>query len=152
MDDWASKAAAKLKEQQQNARLQSEAFVEKQRIKKTGGTPHWLEVRAAVQQKCQDFNRESQVIPPILNFEVVPNSELSVRADIQGNHRNLYAHFDSERCVLEWNCDPDNRRGIWGMATTGDGEAVFVQGPVAAPITPKEIARTMLNALLRMDI
>jgi hypothetical protein len=152
MDDWGSKAAAKFKEQQQNVRLQTEAFVEQQRIKRSSGTPHWLEVREAVEQRCKDFNREVKVVPPILNFEVVPNSELSVRADIQGNHRDLFAHFDSEQCVLDWNCTPDKKRGAWGMATTRDGGIVFVRGTELAPITPNEIAKIMLNALLRMDV
>lgn len=152
MDDWASKAAAKLKQQQQNAQLQTEAFVEQQRIKKVSATPHWLEVRAAVEQKCKDFNREAKAMPPILNFEVAPNSELKVRVDIGGDHRYLTAEFDSQRAVLNWQCEPDSRHGVWGMSATGDGGIVFVQGQVSAPIAPDEIARIMLNALLRMDV
>jgi hypothetical protein len=152
MNDWASKAAAKLNEQQQDARLQTEAFVEQQRIKKASGTPHWLEVREAIKQKCEGFNREIRAANSILEFEVVPNSELKVRADIQGNHRFLIAKFDAQTCVLDWYCEPDKRHGKWGMATTGDGGIVFVQGAIADPITPDEIARIMLNALLRVDV
>jgi len=152
MDDWAMKAAAKLKEQFQAAQLQDEAFVGRQRIKKANATPQWLKVREAVKQNCEAFNRETQDKRIHLEFEVVPSTEIRVRLDIDGSHRFLTGSFDAQRCVLEWSLDPDKRNGVWGMAIKGEDELVFVRGAQCEPITPEAMAKEMLNALLRINV
>jgi hypothetical protein len=148
LNDWASKSAAKLNKQLADQKVQSAEFLEKQRLKKANGTPLWMEVREAVKTSCEDFNREMS--RPVLCFEVTPNKELKVRADVEGMHRCLIAQFDAERCFIEWECE-EKRKGPWGMATTSNGDVVFVKSaPVYEQITPKAIAEVMLNSLLRL--
>ncbi|SRR5712692_1389400 len=150
MNDWATKVAEKLKEQHENDQLQTTAFLEKQRLKKANGTPRWLQVREAVKKNCEDLNLQMQ--KTVLTFEVVPNVNMRVRADIDGAHRYLTSSFDADRCLLEWSCDSDSTHGTFGMATTGDGDVVFVQGAVAEPIAPEAIAKKLLNSLLRVNV
>jgi hypothetical protein len=149
LNDWATKSAAKFNTQLDNHKAQAAEFLEKQRLKKVNGTPLWMEVREAVKQGCEDFNRETK--RQILFFEVVNNQELRVRADIEGPHRYLLAHFDADRSTIEWECE-HQRKGPWGMASTNSGDVVFVKGaPIYEQIIPKEIAEIMLNNLLHLD-
>lgn len=139
MNDWADAAAAKLRDKEEGQRIKDAKFVEEQRIKKARGTPLWHEVRKLVKQNCEDINRNMGRV--VLTFEVVPNSEISIRADIGGKHEWVKASFDENQGLLEWNSD-----NKWFVSVTENGGIGFYWGMV--PTTPDSIARQLCNAAL----
>src|ERR1700682_616920 len=124
MNDWADMTAAKLRAQHQEKMLQDAKFVEQQRIKKARGAPLWTEVRNSVKQNCDALNLNMK--RNVLAFEVVPNTEISVRADVGGKHLWLKAEFDEAQGVLQWTCG--DRGDKWELMVTDDGGVVFAWG------------------------
>lgn len=145
MNDWADAAASKLKAQRQNQTLKDAAFVEKQRIKKARGPALWQEVRKAVKENCEALNL--QMGRTVLTFDVVPNTGLSVRADLGGTHRWLKAAFDDEQGTLEYNTETHSDK--WELMVTDDGGVAFAWG-IAIQTPPAKIATQMLNSLLEL--
>jgi len=142
MNDWADKALKRLSDKRINAQTQNEIFLEKQRIKRDFGMPLWLEVRKSVENNCTDFNTKARA--QILVFEVTVNTELAVRATIDGVTSYLRASFDEPTGKLSWSTGKS--RGAWTIEPTGDGKAEFTGSHGAT--TVEWITDEMLTALI----
>jgi len=142
MSDWADKALKRLSDHRINQRNQDEVFLEKQRIKRTQGFPLWLEVRKSVKANCSDFNLKAGT--QMLTFEVTPDSELTVRASIDGSTHSLYANFKDSTGELSFFCGATS--GHWLLEATSDGTAQFIGS--SHPSTPEQIAEQMLTSLV----
>ena len=142
MNDWADRALKRLSDHRTNQRNRDEVFLEKQRIKKVQGFPLWLEVRKHVEANCSDFNLK--VGTQMLVFEVTPNSELTVRASIDGSTQSLHANFNDSTGELAFFCRANS--GHWLLEATSDGKAQFIGS--SHPSSPEQIAEQMLTSLL----
>ena len=142
MNDWADRALKRLNDHRINQRNQDEVFLEKQRIKRAQGFPLWLEVRKYVEANCSDFNLKAGT--QMLVFEVTPNSELTVRASIDGSTRSLHANFNDSTGELAFFCRANS--GHWLLEATTDGKAQFIGS--SRPSSPEQIAEQMLTSLV----
>lgn len=147
MTDWADATAAKLRQREDEQKLKDAKFVEQQRIKNAAGIPLWREVREQVKNNCESLNLNMR--KAILAFEVVPNTELSVRADLGGSHRWIKARFDADQSELQWECGA--RKEKWYLMVNPDGRVVFAWG-MGIPTTPGAIATQLLNTLLETEL
>jgi len=84
----------------------------------------------------------------ILSFKVVPNTELSVRADLKSGHRWVKAAFDAGQAELHWNCGEKNEK--WYLMVNDESRVVFAWG-MGIPTTPAAIATQLLNSLLETE-
>jgi hypothetical protein len=143
MSDWASDRLRRIQHQQDSKRIMQEAFVESQKLKKAEGFPLWLQLRAMVESHCKDFNAKAR--QELLTFEVQPDSELSVRATIEGKHGRLAASFEESRGSLSWQCGQNS--GKWKIITNGAGGVCF-QGLRDGCAELEDMAAEMLDALV----
>ena len=142
MGDWADKALKRLSDEQINKQIQTDAFLEKRRVRQAFGMPLWLEVREKIKSNCDDLNTKAK--RPILTFEVTVNTELSVRGTLDGVHRYLHAEFDESIGKLSWSSITSH--GSWTIEPTDDGKAEFTGGRGSA--TTDRIVDEMLTALI----
>lgn len=142
MGDYADKALKRLSDKKINNQLQQSAFLEKQRIKKDHGMPLWLDVRKRVKENCAELNTKAR--KEILIFEVVVDTELSVRTNLEEGSRRLRASFSEATGKLSW--QTSGNQGSWTIEATSEGDAEFV-GPHGST-TVEWIADEMLTALL----
>ena len=142
MNDWADRALKRLSDHRIHQRNQDEVFLEKQRIKKAQGFPLWLEVRKYVEANCSDFNLKAGT--QMLVFEVTPNSELTVRASIDGSTRSLHANFKDSTGELSFFCGANS--GHWLLEATTDGKAQFIGSSRTS--STEQIAEQMLTSLV----
>jgi len=142
MNDWADRALKRLNDKRINTQTQNELFLEKQRVKRDFGMPLWLEVRKAVENNCADFNTKARA--QMLVFEVTVNTELAVRATVDGVTSYLRAAFDESTGKLSWSTGKS--RGTWTIEPTGDGKVVFTGSHGA--VTVELIIDEMLTALI----
>ena len=142
MSDWADDRLKRLRDQQENKRIQQEAFIETQKLKRAEGLPLWLCVRETIQKHCTDFNAKAR--RELLTFEVTLDTELSVRAAIQDAPGRLYATFEESTGKLSWQCGKSS--GNWRIIPDGNGGVCF-QG-VRGCEESKDIAADMLDALV----
>jgi len=143
MNDWADAMAARIKAREQDRRLKDTKFVEVQRIRRAKAGPLWEDVRSHVRQNCDDLNKKMG--QEVLTFEVVPSSEISVRAQ-QGS---LHAEFDAEGCVLSWSCG--TKTGRSEVVVHEDGTVAWGHIPsweTGVPATAASIATERLTAVL----
>ena len=142
MNDWADRALKRLSDQQINTQTQNDLFLERQRVKKAFGVPLWMEVRKSVEDNCADFNTKAK--KQLLAFEAAINTELSVRANLDGGTRSLHASYDEPTGKLSWSSGKS--RGAWTIEPTKDGKAEFVGSH--GPTTVEWITDEMLTALI----
>src|ERR1035441_4130077 len=142
MGDWADNALKRLSDQQTNKQTQTDAFLEKRRVRRDFGMPLWLEVREKVKTNCADLNTKAK--HQILTFEVTVNTELSVRGTIDGIQHFLTAEFDES--IGKLSLSSGTSRGSWTIEPTDDGKAEFTgsRGSVSA----EWIVDEMLTALI----
>jgi hypothetical protein len=143
MSDLAKKIAARLKSTHEARAIQDEKFVEQQRLKRANGNGVWLEVRNAIITECRDINREMG--QQIAVCEETASGELNVGIIINEAPRKLHVEFSKEGLQMHWNCG--DRHGHWHLATMGSGRVTFVRGQEQAPISPEEIAATLIKIL-----
>ena len=142
MNDWADKALKRIEDRRINQRNQDEVFLEKQRIKRAQGFPLWLEVRKHVEANCSDFNLKAGT--QMLVFEVTPDSELLVRASIDGSTRTLHANFKDSTGELSFFCGAHS--GHWILEATTDGKAQFIGSSRTS--STEQVAEQMLTSLV----
>ena len=142
MSDYADKALKRLSDKRINKQMQDSAFLERQRIKKDHGMPLWLEVRERVNKNCAELNAKAR--KEILIFEVVVDTELSVRTSLEEGSQNLHASFNGATGKLSWRTR--STQGSWTIDSTGEGKAEFVGSHGST--TVEWIADEMLTALL----
>ena len=143
MSDWADDTIRKLRQKIDDKRLQTERFVEEQKIKRAYGVPLWKELKDMLRfyaTELKDRSGGADVIA--IQHEQVDDMTLR---DALGGGTLLRVAFDSGRGVVSWECGPEPQRG-WEVAVAETGGAQFHCGMV--PTTTDSMARQMLDKLL----
>jgi hypothetical protein len=81
-----------------------------------------MDARKAVENTCADLNTKAK--KQLLVFEVAINTELSVRANLDGGTRTLHASYEESTGKLSW--WSGQSRGSWTVEATSKGDAEFV--------------------------
>src|ERR1700691_1558472 len=138
MNDWSDYALGKLKQKEEDRRLQDRAFLEKQRVKKAIGAPLWQEVRRIAKENSEHLNAKAE--KAILILDITDDTRLSVRSSLDPS-RTLQATFYDEVGTLSWKCGA--REGNWQLAVEGDGTVMFRWGTV--PTNPASMVKQMMD-------
>jgi hypothetical protein len=139
---WSDDAIRKLQNTGERQQEKDALFLERQRLKKSHGFPLWREVRKAVQTECVEFNKKAH--GQSLTFEVTVEREISVVANLDGEHRQLNAHFAEDTGVVSWMSGFGS--GEWQLGITPNGDVQFFLGKT--PTTSEAIKNQMLQALV----
>ncbi len=142
MSDWSDSAVARLEKLREEQRKKDEKVYEQRIIKKKYGMGLWREVRQLTIENCRAFNAKAD--NKMLTFDIAEDHELSIRSNVDGDKRHLYASFDDGLSRMSWECS--TKSGQWDVAATDAGGVHFEWGNTVT--TPATIAEQMLDALL----
>lgn len=143
MSEFSERMAKKLRERAESDKLRDAKFVETQRMKREIGPPLWAAVRSDLLVEVQALNREMG--KEVVVLEVTPSSEISLRADLNGERRLFRAQFNPELGRLTWASKNGSTETHEVYVEAGQRPA-FYGGTV--PYTTGTIARQMLEILL----
>jgi hypothetical protein len=144
--DWADDAIRKLRQKIDDRRLETERFVEEQRIKRAHGVPLWNQVKDRLRHHVQQLKERSGGTDVVVIQNEQPD-EIAIRNEIGGG-TVLHVTFDSGRGAVTWECGQKPQRG-WQINIAGNGTAEFVWG-ILIPTTPDAMATQMLDKLLEL--
>lgn len=143
MSEFSERMAKKLKERAESSKLQDTKFIEAQRLKREVGPHLWAAVRSDLLAEVKALNLEMG--KEVVMLEVTPNSEISLRADLNGEHRHFLAQFNSELGRLTL-MNKNGATETYEVYVEGGHKPSFYGGMV--PYGSGSIARQMLEILL----
>jgi hypothetical protein len=142
MTDWARDAAKHLRDQQEKSRLEQQAFVEKQQLKRVKGPQMWGALKERIVENCKAFNVE--VEREVLVLEKSPNDRMVVKSLLNDAPRTLRISFDEAAGSLGYGCE--GRFEKWQLEVSNSGVVQFSNQFGSDSV--ESIADAMLNTLV----
>jgi hypothetical protein len=141
-DNLAKKLADAYTERLNASALQSQKFVEEQRIVKTQGPQRWADLRQLFRQTIKDVNKELKRDA----FEWTDVHTNSLRIVRKDNNAILSASFDPESQILQFSGSASINHETYSILFTGgDAQFVLVRQSETGVRTPEEIVDKILG-------
>ena len=100
MGTWAKETAEHLRNEDIARQVESERFLEEQRLRRALGPGLWRCIRELLKQNCEELNQELR--KGILFFEVQPSTEVIIRR--LDKPATLHVGFDENSSRLKYSC------------------------------------------------
>jgi hypothetical protein len=139
--DWATNAAARIKQQRETEVVQNKAFFAKEEIRKRGALRVWEQIRNEMKAMVEALNAHMQT--ETLAWDNPRTQEAIVR--IVDSGRTGKAIFDSESGELQ--LEGPGIQARYGAVLGPNNEVVFVN---PQPQQPHEIAKWFINSLVNL--
>jgi hypothetical protein len=144
-DNWAAKAASKLRQQDQQNAQNDAVTLEKRKLIEEQGPALWMAVREHVRKLCGELNTDYG--QHVVIVQDGPIRELNVQFRHAGRMNTLNAECDMTTApnALKWSYSSSPVKTSYSLYPN-NGVVIFQNSMV--PSTPVSIARQMLDGLI----
>jgi hypothetical protein len=142
---WAKQTADNIRSEEVSKSIEGQRFIEEQRLRRALGPSLCSDLKNKLKEKCDELNNE--ISRPILNFDVLPSSQASIRR--MDKPAVLNVQFDLDAYRVRYSCGAG--KGEYLFRVEPDTTLVL-ETPYHVPHTTEEVAEHLLDQLLKSPL